>query len=198
MSIKAITWVWEHSPYKGTQLLIHLSLADIADEEGQTVVNYEWLADRARCSELEVVYTLHLMRDNKDIAISEKAVTLTSYLESNPLQPIANRKKKYKSVIHKAPTIAARDNGWQCFYCHVALIPYGIAPDDPAYPRDRYSPCEVDHRFPKSRGGSDHLDNLVLACNTCNARKGAKSDTEFLLWLSERGELAVMERIRYE
>jgi 5-methylcytosine-specific restriction endonuclease McrA len=30
---------------------------------------------------------------------------------------------------------------------------------------------EVDHVYPKSKGGEDTLDNLVAACRTCNVRK---------------------------
>lgn len=29
----------------------------------------------------------------------------------------------------------------------------------------------IDHRLPKSRGGSDALENLVLACHRCNTRR---------------------------
>jgi hypothetical protein len=31
---------------------------------------------------------------------------------------------------------------------------------------------QVDHVFPKSRGGTDHLFNLVAACRSCNLAKG--------------------------
>ena len=33
---------------------------------------------------------------------------------------------------------------------------------------------EWEHVIPKSRGGSDNIDNLVLACRECNAAKGTK------------------------
>jgi hypothetical protein len=32
----------------------------------------------------------------------------------------------------------------------------------------------VDHVHPVSRGGRNHLENLVTACSTCNAGKGAR------------------------
>ena len=38
----------------------------------------------------------------------------------------------------------------------------------------------VEHRIPLIRGGSNSLENLCLACPTCNLRKGAKTDQEFL------------------
>ncbi len=31
---------------------------------------------------------------------------------------------------------------------------------------------EVDHRIPRSSGGTDHLDNLQLMCGHCNKVKG--------------------------
>jgi hypothetical protein len=34
--------------------------------------------------------------------------------------------------------------------------------------------CTTDHIIPKSRGGSDRLDNLCAACIFCNGRKHAK------------------------
>lgn len=32
----------------------------------------------------------------------------------------------------------------------------------------------IDHLVPRSKGGQDHPSNLVLACLTCNNRKGSK------------------------
>lgn len=36
----------------------------------------------------------------------------------------------------------------------------------------------IDHVIPKSRGGSNDLDNLVLTCKSCNSRKGARTPEE--------------------
>jgi 5-methylcytosine-specific restriction endonuclease McrA len=38
---------------------------------------------------------------------------------------------------------------------------------------------QVEHLIPKSRGGSDRLSNLVLACETCNIVKGQRTAEEF-------------------
>ena len=37
----------------------------------------------------------------------------------------------------------------------------------------------IDHKIPLSKNGSNELDNLVLACFSCNVRKGTKSYNEF-------------------
>lgn len=41
-------------------------------------------------------------------------------------------------------------------------------------------PLEVDHIVPRSRGGSDRVSNLTLACHTCNQKKGNRPIKEFL------------------
>jgi hypothetical protein len=41
-------------------------------------------------------------------------------------------------------------------------------------------PLEVEHIHPKSKGGSDRVSNLTLACHPCNQKKGNKSIDEFL------------------
>ncbi len=38
---------------------------------------------------------------------------------------------------------------------------------------------QVEHIVPKARGGSDRVDNLTLACEPCNQRKGNKTAAEF-------------------
>jgi 5-methylcytosine-specific restriction endonuclease McrA len=41
-------------------------------------------------------------------------------------------------------------------------------------------PLEVDHVQPLSRGGSDRVSNLVLACHACNQTKGNQNIKDFL------------------
>lgn len=52
-------------------------------------------------------------------------------------------------------TVLARD-GFECVYCHAT---------------DK--PLEVDHVRPKALGGADAPENLVAACEDCNAGKSA-------------------------
>jgi 5-methylcytosine-specific restriction endonuclease McrA len=66
----------------------------------------------------------------------------------------------------------------------------------------------VDHIIPRSAGGSDHLWNLVAACQFCNCSKGAKVFPWALRWRSQvervdadaeaAYEMAVAEDAAYE
>lgn len=40
-------------------------------------------------------------------------------------------------------------------------------------------PLQVEHIVPRVRGGSDHVSNLILACERCNQRKGNQTAVEF-------------------
>lgn len=50
-----------------------------------------------------------------------------------------------------------------CSYCEIPL----------------FGDYHVDHVIPLSRGGSDRLDNLVLACPSCNRWKSTKTGEQF-------------------
>ena len=54
-------------------------------------------------------------------------------------------------------------HGRKCFYCGKAV-----------------SDFEVEHMFPKSKGGSNRIDNLTLSCHDCNEKKGTLTAEEFI------------------
>lgn len=59
---------------------------------------------------------------------------------------------------YKRAFIFARD-GYKCAYCAGSLPPEDLT---------------IDHKIPRVAGGSNHPDNLVTACKTCNFGKGSK------------------------
>lgn len=52
--------------------------------------------------------------------------------------------------------------GRHCAYCGVENVP-----------------LEIEHIIPKSRGGSNRVSNLTLACQSCNQKKGNQTAEEF-------------------
>ena len=75
--------------------------------------------------------------------------------------------KPYRSTPHwkKLRLQVLRRDAYTCTYC-------GDIAD------------QVDHVWPKSKGGEDTLDNCVAACAKCNSAKRDKMDTVFLAQLS--------------
>ena len=53
--------------------------------------------------------------------------------------------------------------GHACAYCQITNVP-----------------LQIDHIIAKSKGGSNRVSNLCIACATCNQKKGNRSLTEFL------------------
>jgi 5-methylcytosine-specific restriction endonuclease McrA len=93
-------------------------------------------------------------------------------------------------------------DGWLCRWCHrPTIFPLAmkyldefvrqrkfrlpIAYYDSRYRRDAaplldHLACVIDHVEAYSRGGANTEDNLVVACNKCNARKNSRQQAAFL------------------
>ena len=56
----------------------------------------------------------------------------------------------------------------RCFYCNNPMKVFLETKD----PTPNYA--TFDHKIPKSKGGKNTQDNIVLACWKCNRSKGAK------------------------
>lgn len=54
-------------------------------------------------------------------------------------------------------------DGWRCFYCHREMRD--------AAPNTANSPT-LDHLLPRSAGGTNAADNLVMCCRSCNSTRG--------------------------
>jgi hypothetical protein len=68
-----MTWVWAHSPYSGERLLLHLALADFANDEGVCFPSHGTLAKKARCSQGWVSQTIKQMISDRLIEVIEPA-----------------------------------------------------------------------------------------------------------------------------
>ncbi|WP_051331003.1 HNH endonuclease [Aneurinibacillus terranovensis] len=84
------------------------------------------------------------------------------YMDTNP-----NQKTKLQASFYTKATIPPdirsavleRDN-YTCRYC------------------DSKIDLTLDHIYPESRGGEATMDNLVVACRSCNSKKGSKTPEE--------------------
>lgn len=94
-----------------------------------------------------------------------EAVTVNGAPRAKPTAKRVASAPKGTARLNKVRTLIERD-GLRCFYCEHDL-------DDPetAHEFDQWRPT-LDHLLPRSRGGNNAIENLVLACERCNSRKG--------------------------
>lgn len=85
-------------------------------------------------------------------------------------------KKKHRKAKTAGPSmrwrLLARD-GPNCRYCGRECF----ITDE----QNRMDELTVDHVVPRSKGGGNNLDNCVIACRECNAKKGDKHPHEFVV-----------------
>ncbi len=78
MSIKAMSWVWDNSPYEGVGLLVHLALADFADDQGVCWPSQKRISDKCKSSERHVRRVIKQMIDDGQILLVEKSNGVTT------------------------------------------------------------------------------------------------------------------------
>lgn len=87
MSIKLMTWVWENSHYEGKKLLLHLAMADHANDEGYFYAGQKRLSQRARCTPEHIRLVVKEMVEDGYLIIERKGNTskhATQYRLTNP------------------------------------------------------------------------------------------------------------------
>src|SRR5690606_34976638 len=91
-------------------------------------------------------------------------------------------RRKERPLSGKLAKVFERDAGI-CAYCHARLV----LPEQHRSRQRSDFMATLDHVIPKCRGGTNHLDNLVLACRRCNSTKGDMSVVHFLFMLRFNG-----------
>ena len=106
---------------------------------------------------------------NPDIRSHAALVLLTRAYEKKRLQ----RWLDFRDVLLDAAE--ARDGCLKCHYCGRA----DLVREVPDYVRKPKNLATIDHVLPRSKGGQDDDDNCVIACFTCNQRKGDNTGGEW-------------------
>lgn len=99
----------------------------------------------------------------------------TQKLENHAIKGVEYQQGRMYGYVDKKAYLLEREQGC-CIYCgtHVSE-----------------SKMEIEHVIPKSKGGADSLNNLVLACSSCNQAKGSLDLKEFL-----KGRSSILRKVR--
>jgi len=75
-----------------------------------------------------------------------------------------------------------RTANYSCYYCGTFLTKINY---------------QVDHALPISKGGSSEVSNLRASCETCNKKKGDKTELEYRIWKAQQNNLrlSAIERL---
>jgi hypothetical protein len=67
-------------------------------------------------------------------------------------------------------TRLAESQNWCCAWCHRRCVEYKGKPNS----------ITIEHVAPRSKGGADEWENMVMACDSCNKKRGTHSVEYFL------------------
>ncbi len=93
--------------------------------------------------------------------VTPQQVHLLRSTKQTPAQKHLRRKKRL-----------LRKQKDKCFYCEAALTMKSMT---------------IDHKIPRSKGGTNRASNLVAACFGCNQDKGDKTVKQFEKWRKTNG-----------
>lgn len=94
-----------------------------------------------------------------------------SVMDQRSWKPKKKKRKKTPLKQSRAKTKILHElQSGLCFYCGKSVS---------------LESATKDHRVPISKGGSNEMSNLVMACPRCNIAKGSKSEEEFRLIIKE-------------
>lgn len=104
MSVHISSWVWKHSWHSGSDLLILLAMADMANDEGLCWPSVATLCERGRMSERNVQYSLRKLEDSGSITtVQRRGRASHYYVQTEGVQPIAPVQSNGEGVQPIAP-----------------------------------------------------------------------------------------------
>jgi len=169
MTIDAISYVLKCGINDPVGKLAFLALADNADMDGHTEVNYAHVADWACCQdEAEAETVVYCLEEKGFITVTNNGYGPIAIIHALAVQRIEKRTAEYsgRSVVPpKVRQNVYKRDGYTCHYCEQEMDE-----DDRT----------LDHIIPVSRGGQHTEDNLVVSCRSCNSKKGTKDYIEFI------------------
>jgi len=118
---------------------------------------------KVRCAECQRKHNNQLTRESKNR-------NHPKYMAMKKVHTHKRRGNIRGTHTHKQLLSLAKQQNHCCYYCGDSFFINGTL--------EYY--FEVEHKTPISRGGTNDITNIALACKGCNARKGVQTAEEFL------------------
>src|ERR1700733_2117413 len=137
----------------------------------------------ARCVDLRYVSgRVRLLTTHRErMAAAVTAAKIDRLVVGNVIYvrfPLKKKRKAIPEAVKRAVVRRARLDGGLAL-CHYCGVRYSV-PGEGGY---RKPPrLEFDHVIPVELGGSNHVNNIVLACQRCNRSKGWRRTAEEMAW----------------
>ncbi len=167
MSTTAINWVFQKSQASGLDRLVFICLADETNSAGLfTARSVHAVAKKSNLTLDQVARCLDNLGASGELVATADDGLFIRALEN--YVPLSGNKQIGQALARKLRAMVADRDGWICRYCHSALR-------EDFHDSDSKLPfATLDHIFPASLGGGEGLDNLALACRSCNSIKGSR------------------------
>lgn len=142
------------------------------------------------CTEQQDTFISWLLRWYPDIAYQpitndvRRRIT-ARYVDNGARRPGRIMRKRLHSVYaYQTLVRLAGEQNWRCCYCT------GEMHFDPT--REHPQCVTIEHIVPVCHGGSDEVDNLVVACKRCNNTRGVMPITNFMQYLAKKQQPQVL------
>jgi hypothetical protein len=166
MSLQAVTWAYEQEEISCIAKFVLVTMADYVGGDGVTPqgdINIRRLA--ARCN-IPVKYAKDLLsdleRDRYIRTVEKPSHDCRTYYLNVPIRITPETYNVRTELSKKKRQEIMERDGFTCQYCG-----------------DVAGPFHIDHVHPVSRGGDNDMENLKVACATCNISKGSKTLEEW-------------------
>jgi 5-methylcytosine-specific restriction endonuclease McrA len=175
-SLAILVWAEEQACKTPAQKLILFYLADNAASRAVCRLDLAKMAAFCCTTEAECEVSLWSLQHQK--LIQRVSLDGDDHIALPWWRPAPQRtvKTKARAIESGVREFLHGCQGGECWYCGTDLDDQDPTP-------------HIDHQHPKSRGGSDDVGNLVLACAPCNVSKRDKTVGEFKAYLIDRDGL---------
>jgi hypothetical protein len=162
MSLRFLSWIWDHSPQRGSLKLLLLAMTDAADQDRWYRTDLDRLAHLINEREYTLrSLILELETDGAIVGGGARQFGVSEFYQiagPEPIEDLLTGPRSYRKAV-VAPTLRAQvfaRDGYQCRHCGATQ---GLC---------------IDHIYPERHGGASTMDNLQTLCRSCNSRKGAR------------------------